>query len=104
MSNMLLYLPAKTTSVLQALDQGVITVVKQNIKMKVARFLANIFMALNVDDIPDPDRVNVKQAVEWACSLSSSIPNDCIRNYWTKTGILPDNNVTGLAELSFSCY
>lgn len=73
MSNILLvYLPANTTSVLQPLDQGVIAVVKWHYKQKLARWhLANIELALADHNVPNPDEVNVKQAIEWACSLGA---------------------------------
>ena len=93
MSNVLLvYLPANTTSVLQPLDQGTIAVVKQHYKQKLARWhLANTEMAVNDDNTPAPDKVNVRQAIEWSCSAWKDVTDDCIRNCWRKTGILPDS-------------
>ena len=86
LSNVTVYfLPARTTSILQPLDAGVIAAVKKRYIERITRVGLD---RLSNNETNDTYQVDLKFGIEWLYKIWAQMSADVIRNCWVKTKIL----------------
>ncbi|KAG0425123.1 Tigger transposable element-derived protein 6 [Dictyocoela muelleri] len=86
------YLPPNTSSILQPLDQGIIYVLKQKYKKRMANYCYTAFKDLRYDSQTAIKNLNLCMVFNWANSIWNEISVKTIRNCWRKSGLLVENN------------
>ena len=79
------FLPKKTTSILQLLDLGVISVIKRNYRARVAARAVDL---VNSGSAGDPYKIDIRMAGAWVYEMWTRVANDTICNCWRKSNIV----------------
>lgn len=93
----LAFLPKNTTSVLQPLDQGIISCVKRKFYAHKADYQFDQYLAGKAPDKQQPTKVDVWHGMLWMKRAWDQVSPETIQNCWRHAGILWDRKeVVGL--------
>lgn len=79
------FLPIKTTSKLHPLDGGIIGAMKKRYRK---RQMEHVVELLDVG-VLEIYKIDISTAVKWLTTVWHNVSEECMRNFWGTTGIVP---------------